>query len=304
MRILFFGIYKIGRDSLVALCNNGWHPVAVVTKPDIDEGQPVAIAAEALGLRVLKPRSPKEPDFEKVVTELRPDLCLVAGYHKIIPATILKIPKHGTLNLHGSLLPAYRGPCTWKWAIVNGEKETGVTVHYMEPTLDSGDIVSQAVVPIRVDDTGGSLFSRLSSVGAGLLTNVVGDLVAGKVVRIPQDESLATYYGYPTEADCRICWSDPTRRILDQVRGFNPSPGAWSSCRGKRIRIWEGQMVRIQQLTGKPGTVLSGDQPFVLVETGDGVLKVVSATCDGETSSKVSQFRNDLRAVPGEILGV
>ena len=174
MRVVFFGIYDIGEAALAELLRRGTRPAAVVTKPaGGGQRQRVAVMAEAVGIPWLEPETPRDPAFVERLAALAPELITVAGYHKIIPKSVLDLPGHGTLNLHGSLLPRYRGPCTWKWAIMNGEESTGVTVHVITPELDNGDLLGQRAIPIRADHTGATLFAEISRVGAELLADTV-----------------------------------------------------------------------------------------------------------------------------------
>lgn len=239
MRIVFFGIYEIGVHALTELCRRLGCVVAVVTKPDSPtEPQIVARAAAGWGLPVLQPESPRQPLFLQQLREYQPDLIVVAGYHKVIPSSILDIPPFGTINLHGSLLPKYRGPSTWKWAIIHEEPFTGVTVHFMTPELDAGDILAQRPIAIDEADTGGTLFRRICQAGAPLLCDTVKALEDGRITRQTQDESAATYFADLTDEKTRICWSDGAHRIRSLVRALNPRPGAWTGPQDHRLRIW------------------------------------------------------------------
>lgn len=282
MRILFFGIYQIGVNALASLIQQSLDIMAVVTKPDTEiEQQPVAIWAIRNGLPVLQALSPKDPEFIAQIQSLHPDLIAVAGYHKLIPKAILDIPSWGTINLHGSLLPRYRGPSTWKWAIMNGETRTGVTVHMMTPELDNGDILAQRAIPISDQDTGGSLFEKISVVGAELLADTIERIEAGTVERRPQDENEASYYGYPTERDACINWKNDAEHVRNLVRGLNPRPGAWSLLSGYRLRIWSAS-VGTACSSEQPGTIVDSNKDYVEVAASTYNLLISEMSVDGE----------------------
>jgi methionyl-tRNA formyltransferase len=285
MRILFFGVYSIGVRSLSQLLESGADVVAVVTKPGTEsDGQPVADWAASRNIRVLQPSTPAAPEFLTEVTGIRPDLIVVAGYHRIIPKSVLSVPPLGAINLHGSLLPEYRGPCTWKWAILNGEAHTGVTVHVMTPELDNGDILRQRKIPIEEEDTGGSLFEKISTVGAELLAETVQGICRGTVVPTPQEESLASYYGYPTEEESAIRWARSGRQIRDLVRGLSPRPGAWTRLGSHRLRVWKAALTAGKSMES-PGTVVGISSQGLQVATGTEDLLIQSLSLDGRTSS-------------------
>jgi methionyl-tRNA formyltransferase len=281
MRVLFFGIYQIGVQALMALCRQGKDIVAVVTKPNTaDEQQPVATLAIRHGITVLQPSSPKDADFLTDVRRLHPDLIIVAGYHKVIPQNILDLPPRGVINVHGSLLPKYRGPCTWKWAVINGESQTGVTIHVMTAELDRGDILVQRAVPIAQDDTGGSLFQKICDAGGELLAETIDALERHQIVPKPQNELEATFFGNFTDKDTRICWHNPAERIRDLVRGLNPRPGAWTTVRKQRLGI--GRLVITDTLsTHAPGEIVECSPNGLYVATGSRDVALLDIGIDG-----------------------
>src|SRR5262245_58139725 len=188
-RLLLFGLDELGFRSLEALATRKLRVVGVVTKPEPAlEAQPLVRLARALEVPVFAPDVPRDVHFLREAVALSPDLIAVAGYHKILPPALLRLPRRGVINLHGSLLPEYRGPCPWKWAIRNGEKKTGATVQRMAEKLDRGDILAQCELPIDPEDTGESLFLKISAVAGPLLARTVEDLAAGTVVPRAQDE--------------------------------------------------------------------------------------------------------------------
>ena len=279
MRIVFFGIYDIGVRSLTSLLSRKQNIVAVVTKPDSAvERQPVADCATAQGLTLFQPESPKQDDFVREITSLRPDLMIVAGYHKVIPGRVLSVPAWGTINLHGSLLPKYRGPCPWKHAIANGEETTGVTVHIMTTELDRGDVLAQRRIPIDEDDTGASLFAKISDVGARVLTEVVDQIQSGEVTKTPQVEESATYQGYPSEEETRIDWHAGAEKVRNLARGMYPSPRAWTVIKGLRIKV--GKVFLTPQASNlDPGTIVQvhPDRLQVATSTSDVIISELTA---------------------------
>lgn len=302
-RILLFGMYKLGHLSLDALIARGMDVVGMVTKPDprIDQ-EPLARLARSRGLPLLLPAAPREPGFLRQVRRLRPDLIAVAGYHRKLPPRLLSLPPLGVLNLHGSLLPRHRGPVPWKWAILQGETTTGMTVQVMSAELDCGPILLQEACPIRADDTGDTLVSRLCMIGGALLADVIPRYLAGRLVPRPQDEEQATYEGYPSDLDARISWDWEAGRIRNLIRGLSPRPGAWTTFRGAKIRI-RSVLPRECQASGAPGTILRQADHSLLVATRTGALVLGDLSIDGETSLLIGRRLERLGMTPGALLG-
>jgi methionyl-tRNA formyltransferase len=295
MRLVLFGIYQIGVEALESLMLHGVQPLAVVTKPGSDgDPQPMACCARKHGLPLLQPDSPKDTAFVQAIAELSPELIAVAGYHKIIPNGVLELPALGTINLHGSLLPRYRGPNTWKWAIINGESATGVTVHRMTQELDQGEILAQQVVPISDDDTAGTLFSKISLAGAGLLSETVLRMAAAPINGRAQEPSQASYYGYPSEEQTEIIWGRSALTIRNLIRGVNPSPGAWTTLRQSRVRIWEATIAP-GATAAFPGQIVDCGQSGLRVATATKDLIIHQMSLDGEGPRPVADLVNELR---------
>ncbi len=256
MRLVFFGIYRYGVRSLEALLAHGHDVRLVVTKPSNGkEQQPVAEFAHDRGLPMLAPVDIGHEAVAREMAEAGGDLTVVAGFHKQIPDRLLSVTPKGTINVHGSWLPRYRGPTPWKHAIIHGETETGSTTHIMTPEVDRGPILKQCRFPIYDDDTGGLLFERTCDASANLLIETLDDIEADLVRPTEQDESLATYFPSLTDKDCRIDWSWPAERIRNFVRALNPRPGAWTEMNGRRHRVWEvavtGAGVRVVRATAE-----------------------------------------------------
>jgi len=286
MKILLFGIYALGAQVLAGLLRGGFEVVGLVTKPDQGPGQRALLdLALRLQIPILTPEHPRESAFLRSVEHCTPDLIVVAGYHLRIPSRILDLPRFGVLNVHLSLLPRYRGPCPWKWAILRGESQTGVTVHVMTPHFDQGAILAQEACPISEEETGGSLFVRLSALGAELLPKVLEQVRAGTSTRTPQDEGRASYDPAITDEDARIRWQRPAAEIRNQIRGLHPRPGAWTTWDGTRIRILGATLGGPSQPQDRPGTILHSNGTLAIV-TGTGILSV-------------QEWRHDESTVPG-----
>lgn len=283
MKVVLFGIYKIGVQTLGALLKRRIEIACVVTKPSTpEERQPVADEARQNQLPVLAPQSPRDPGFLEQIRELAPDLFVVGGYHKIFPNELLNIPPLGAINLHLSLLPRYRGPCPWKWAIANGEVLTGATVILLNPGVDDGDILAQLTTSIDDADTGESLFERLSVLGGHLAADTVDAIRAGTATRRAQDANLASYQSSPTDEDARIRWSQSSSSIRNLIRGFHSRPGAWTTYADVPLVIRKASL-KEGITVNKPGTVIEVLPDSLLVSTGTGVLAIHEMILKGRT---------------------
>ncbi len=302
-RILLIGLYKLGHLALEAMLRRGTDVIGVVTKPDpLLGGEPLACLARSRGLPLLAPPGPRDAAFLKEMKALRPDLIAVAGYHRILPPKLLALPSKGVLNLHGSLLPRHRGPVPWKWAILNGETVTGMTVQIMSRGLDEGPILAQEQCPILRDDTGDTLVSRLCVLGAPLLARTVEEYLAGRLVPRPQDEREASYEGYPGDEDARISWEWDAERIRNLVRALSPRPGAWTTCGRTRLRVRVADAVG-ERSDRAPGVVLRHSDSATLVSTGGGVLALGGISIDGEAAVLGPRRLEHFGLKPGACLG-
>ncbi len=282
VRVLLFGLYELGLRALEGMEATPFEVTAIVTKPEpMLEAQPFVRLARATGRTVFAPESPRDPEFLRQVRRIAPDFIAVAGFHKLLPRDLLRVPARGAINLHGSLLPQYRGPCPWKWAIMNGEKTTGATVHVMTDELDRGDVLAQQEVAIDPRDTAESLFHKVCAVGGPLLARTIEDVEAGRVQPRPQDPRRASYYGAPTDEDCRIRWEWSAERIRNRVRGLCPRPGAWTQYGGKRVRVRRAEPAE-GPLGPLPGMILGRSADSLIVSTGRGNLSIGGLTIEGE----------------------
>lgn len=245
MKIVFMGTPDFAVPCLRKLVDQGYSITAVVTQPDRPVGRkqrltppPVKVAAEELGIPVLQPEKLRKPESLQEVIDLGPDLIITAAYGQILPESLLRIPKYGCINVHASLLPKYRGGAPIHRAIIEGEKETGVTIMYMVKALDAGDMISKVAVPITFEDTVGSLHDKLSEAGSDLLLATLPDLIEGKLQPEPQNHEEATYAPNLSREDERIDWSRSTLSVYNQIRGLNPFPVAFTTYHGEVMKVW------------------------------------------------------------------
>lgn len=284
MRIIFMGTPDFAVPSLKALVENKYDVICVVTQKDRPKGRgyrvvppPVKEYAMSQGIMVLQPESlKKEPETTEKIRELNPDLIVTCAFGQILPDSLLAIPRFGTINVHGSLLPKYRGAAPIQWAIINGEKKTGITTMLTDSGLDTGDMLLKAEIDIPDDMTAGELHDRMSLLGAEVLIKTIKKLEEGTLKPVPQDDSEATMAPRITKEMGRIDWSSSARKIHNLIRGMTPWPGAYTFLGDKRIRIWKSSLAdsALDAAGASPGTVVGLDQDSMTVSTGDGILVV------------------------------
>lgn len=286
-RIIVFGYRDVGVACLQELLAQRANVVAVVTHRD-DPGETiwfgsVAELAAAHGIPVEAPEDPNAPAFVEEVRRLRPDLVFSFYYRRLLSSAILAIPPLGAINLHGSLLPKYRGRAPLNWVLVNGESVTGVTLHHMNARADHGDIIAQRAVPIAVEDTALTLSRKMTTAARTLLAEMFPLIVAGRAPRVPQDHAAATKFGRRTPADGLIAWSRSAWEIYNLIRAVTrPFPGAFTFWEGKQIFLWSARPPRGRASPAPAGAVLGvGDGGGLEVATGDGVLEVLRLQADG-----------------------
>jgi len=264
--------------TLEALNNSGHEILLVVTQPDRRKGRgrkfappPVKSVALKMGYDVLQPESVKTDEFAATLKDLAPDLLVVIAFGQVIPKTVLEIPAMGAMNLHASLLPKYRGPAPIQWAIINREKETGVTTMLMDEGVDTGDMLLSKKVGISDRETSETLHDKLAHIGADLVLETLGNLADGSLSPVPQNDEQSSHAPLLKKQDGRIDWSRPGREIESFIRGVNPWPGAFTFCDDRRLKIYLAQYLDIQTDMA-PGTVLVGFPCELRVATGKGVL--------------------------------
>ena len=295
-RIIFFGTPNFAIPTLKYLLQGPDEVIAVVTQPDREKGRgrkvipsPVKELALQHGLTLLQPEKVREEAFQEKMKSLQPELFVVVAYGQILPKSLLKIPKHGAVNVHASLLPKYRGAAPIPWAILKGERLTGVTTMMMDEGMDTGDILLQIEIPIGEEETSETLHDRLALLGAQLLLETVRGMKAGNLHPIPQDHSKATYAPPLKKEDGRIDWSKEAKEIDRQVRAFNPWPGAFTEWNGQLLKIYRGE-VRGKKSIGKAGIVAWVGLDFIEVETGKDFFLIKEVQLEGKRRMGVREF--------------
>ena len=295
-RIVFLGTPSFAIPTLEGLLRGPDKVVGVVTQPDREKGRgrkiafsPVKELALQHGLNPLQPEKAKDEPFQKALKDLQPDLCVVVAYGQILPDSVVKMPKYGAVNVHASLLPKYRGAAPIAWAILKGEKVTGVTTMVMDRGMDTGDILMQSEVPISAEDTCQTLQDRLAVLGAGLLLETLEKMKSGNIRSVPQDHSKATYAPPLRKEDGHIDWKKKAEEIDLQVRAFNPWPGAFTRWEDRLLRIYKGA-VREKVLTGKTGTVAWVGSDFIEVEAGKDAYLIKEVQLEGRKRMSIREF--------------
>jgi len=308
-RIIFMGTPDFAVPALKALHNYGHEVALVVTQPDRPKGRgqrvlfsPVKEAALDLGYDILQPLSVRTPEFYEKAAAISPDIFVVVAFGHILPKKVLLIPKRGAINLHASLLPKYRGPAPIQWAIINREKETGVTAMLMNEGLDTGDILLSAGTEIYSKETSSSLHDRLSRIAGDLLISALAGIRTDSLKPVPQDNSIATYAPLLKKKDGLVDWSKPAEEIEAFIRGMTPWPGAFTFIGKKRIKIFASDVV-FNDLKADPGTVTGETRDRLRIATGKHLLSIKEIQ---EESGKRLPVRDYLRGCsisPGTVLG-
>jgi methionyl-tRNA formyltransferase len=307
MRLVVFAYQDVGYECLDFLVQSRADICAVVTHADDPNEEvwfrSVAALARSRGLPLYFPENPNAADFVDTIRRAAPELIFSFYYRRILSSELLSIPRLGALNLHGSLLPRYRGRAPVNWAIVNGETETGLTLHYMVAKADAGDMVAQRRVPIDFDDTALTLYRKLTRAARELMADTYPLLVAGRAPRTPQDHRLATKFGGRRPEDGRIDWRRPAVEIYNLIRAVtHPYPGAFTFLRGKKVFVWKAAVDR-QEGNADAGGILSFDDRGLRVAAREGVLVLQQLQLEGDAELSASHFAAKYRLVPGEVLG-
>lgn len=310
MRLVFMGTPDFASASLEALLRSDNSVVGVVTQPDRPKGRgqiltpsPVKLLAQRAQIPLLQPLKMKDPEFLQALGGWKPDLIAVAAFGRILPPAILSLPPLGCINVHGSLLPKYRGAGPIQWAIINGETETGITTMLMDEGMDTGSMLLQEAIPITPDDTVGTLSSRLAELGGRLLVETITRLKAGTLVPQPQIASLATLAPLLNKEDGVIDWALPATALANRVRGLSPWPGAYTTTTGgDRWTIWRA-LALAEPVTKPPGIVVAVTTKAIHIATGEGVLAVTELQPANSRRMAVSQYLAGHPVVVGERLG-
>ncbi|WP_103504452.1 MULTISPECIES: methionyl-tRNA formyltransferase [Streptomyces] len=309
MRLVFAGTPEVAVPALEALLASGRHEVAaVVTRPDAPAGRgrrlvasPIAQHAEEEGIEILRPAHPRDPEFQDRLRAIAPDCCPVVAYGALLPRTALDIPRHGWVNLHFSLLPAWRGAAPVQHAVMAGDEMTGASTFQIEEGLDSGPVYGVVTEEVRQQDTSGDLLTRLAFAGAGLLAATMDGIEDGTLHGVPQPEEGVTLAPKIGVEDARVDWHAPALRVDRVVRGCSPAPGAWTTFRGERLKL--RQLTPAPGHTGlPPGAVVAGKHS-VHVGTGSHAVELLWVQPQGKKPMAAADWARGVRVAPGELLG-
>lgn len=278
MRVVFMGTPDIAATCLKRILADGFEVVGVYTQPDRPKGRgmkltasPVKEVALEVGIPVFQPESFREDETVEELKALKPDICAVVAYGRILPQKVLDVPGLGCINIHASLLPKYRGSAPYQWAVLNGEKETGVTAMYLCREMDAGDMIDRVKTPIGENETAGELLDRLAVLGAELLSKTLTRFTQGKVPAQKQDESQVSFAPMLEKTMCPIDWSKTAQQVHDHVRGLQPWPVATMELNGIPFKVHE---TRIVSGSGAPGTVLGLTKTGLVIACGEGAVEV------------------------------
>lgn len=326
LKIVFMGTPDFAEESLKRIYEEGYNIEAVVTNVDKPKGRgmklipsPVKVFANEKNLKVYQPEKVKNnKEFVEEIKKLEPDVICVVAYGKIIPKEILEIPKYGCINVHGSLLPKYRGAAPIQWAVINGDKETGITTMYMNEGMDTGDMILKESVTIGENETTGELWDRLSKVGAELLVKTLKLIEKGDISREKQGDEYTLAPMLKKEM-ARIDWQNSSaNQIKNLIRGLNPIMGAYSLLNGKKIKFWRAEVITEEELNKlfpemesysyrlkniEPGTVLFSDSKYGLyIKAKDGILKITEIQGENAKKMKINDFLRGNEISVGSIL--
>lgn len=306
-RVVFFGTPDWAVPSLQALVHSELEVTAVVTNPDRPAGRgyelkpsPVKELAISLGLEILQPEKARDADFAGKMRALAPDVAVVVAYGKILPGQLLEIPRCGFVNMHFSLLPAYRGAAPVQRAIMDGVETTGTSIMVLTEGMDEGPVLASEDVAVGPTETAGELGARLAERGATLLAATIPEYLAGRVAPVPQNDADATYASKITAEEARIDWSAPSEAIINKARGLNPAPGAWTTVRGQRLKIFSLALSDENALG--PGEVEVTDAGL-LVGAGDRAVLLGELQLAGKKRTTGGELARGLRFETGERLG-
>ena len=310
MRIVFMGTPDFSVPALKALVEAGHEVAAVVTQPDRPRGRgkelqmtPVKVQALAYGIPVYQPEKVKDPAFVEILRNLQPEVIVVIAFGQILSRDILDLPPYGCINIHASLLPKYRGAAPIQWAVIDGEKETGVTTMMMDVGLDTGDMLEKTVIPLDPKETGGSLFDKLSQAGGPLILSTLEKLKAGTAVRTPQTDEDSTYAKMLTKSLGQIDWSMEAAAIERLIRGLNPWPSAYTFVHGKTLKIWDADVLKESSDGAAQGQIIRTDPHSLIVAAGEALLSIRELQLEGKKRMDVETFLRGYTIEKGEILG-
>lgn len=310
MRTVFMGTPDFAVGTLKALLASKHEVLAVVTQPDKPKGRgkamqftPVKTVAAEAGVPVYQPLRVREETFIAQLKELNPDVIVVVAFGQIIPKSILEMPKYGCVNVHGSLLPKYRGAAPIQWAVIDGETASGVTTMKMDAGLDTGDMLLKREIVLDKEETGGSLFDKLSAVGAELLIETLDALEAGTVTPEKQpEESPTPYAAMLTKQMGQIDWEKPAAVIERLIRGLNPWPSAYTHLGEKTLKIWRAHVEMGTNMDAQPGKIMIVGKQQMAVQTGEGLLFIDELQLEGKKRMETDAFLRGFAVEQGTLL--
>ncbi|MCI8500799.1 MAG: methionyl-tRNA formyltransferase [Oscillospiraceae bacterium] len=305
MRIVFMGTPDFAVPSLSALLESGETVAAAFTQPDKPKGRghrlqppPVKMAAEEKGIPVYQPGTLRSDEAFEQLKALEPELIVVVAYGKLLPKAVLELPRYGCINVHGSLLPKYRGAAPIQWTVLNGDPIGGVTTMFMAEGLDTGDMLLKAETPVGENETSSELYERLSHLGAELLLKTVSELKAGELRPEPQDDQLATRAPMLTKEMGALDFTKPSEELHHLVCGLSEWPCAYTEFQGKRLKVYRSAR---SGLTGRPGEIL--DSKRMIVGCGSGSLELVEVQYEGSKRMSGGDFLRGRRLAAGDFIG-
>lgn len=310
MNLIFCGTPQFAVHTLEKLLQEGFNIELVVTQPDEPAGRgyevaapPVKQLAERAGIKVFQPAKLKDPATQEFLSKYRPDAIVVVAYGRIIPPWMIELPRLGCINLHASLLPKYRGAGPIQWALINGERVTGITTMKIDPGMDTGDILLMREVEIGEEDTTETVSEKLSMLGADVMIETLLGLERGEIVARPQDHSQATLAPMIKKEHGRLDWTLSAQQLAWRVRGLRPWPGAYSTFRGKNFHVWAARPEAATAASSQvPGTLVS-ESGRLLVACGEGTrLELKEVQLEGRKRLSARDFLNGVRLAPGETL--
>ena len=286
MRVVFMGTPDIAATCLKKILSDGFEVVGVYTQPDRPKGRgmkmvasPVKEVALAAGIPVFQPENFREEETVEALRELKPDVCAVVAYGRILPQKVLDVPKYGCINIHASVLPKYRGSAPYQWAVLDGLTETGVTAMYLCREMDAGDIIDVSKTPIGENETAGELLDRLAELGADLLSKTLRRFASeGKVPAVPQNPDEMSYAPMLDKTMCPIDWNKTARQVHNHVRGLHPWPVATMVLQGKTFKVHAAHVV---SGSGTPGQILGLTKTGLVIACGEGAVEITSLQAEG-----------------------
>lgn len=308
LRIIFMGTPDFAAATLKALIDGPDEVVAVVTQPDRAKGRgkkltppPTKVLAEEVGIPVLQPTKIKTEEFRNGLLTYQPDLIVVAAYGRILPKSLLELAPMGCINVHGSLLPRYRGAAPIQWSVINCEEETGITIIQMDEGMDTGDILLKSTIKTEPDETAGSLYEKLAALGSVTLLKAIRGLQDGTIIPVSQDHTLASVAPMLKKDDGLIDWHKDAKEIECLIRGLDPWPTAFCFLDSKRLRLFSPEVLH-KESDSRPGTVLQADRRGISIACGRDILLIKEIQPEGKKRMTVESFLCGHPIAPGTLL--